>query len=141
IKIGELEGQHFSVQKALKGLYESMDKSEDPVNKLSFTNIDTSIDYELVSTDVKIQNLEKALSTEMFNNSAMNISELEILSNLQESVFANASYDMMKIGDIDGYEEAVKKYLQVGRHHRALGNTLHGTPVTSNQHQVSSFLV
>ncbi|CAG8833707.1 2713_t:CDS:1, partial [Gigaspora margarita] len=71
----------------------------------------------------------------MSNNSAMDTSELEILSNpwepnttctiLQESAFANASYDMIKIGDIDGYEKAVTKYLQVGQHQRALRNTLH----------------
>ncbi|CAG8825319.1 16547_t:CDS:1, partial [Gigaspora margarita] len=75
--------------------------------------MDTSVDYKSVSMDMKTQNLEKASSIEMFNNSAMDTSELEIF------------HDMMKIEDIDGYEEAVKKYLQVEQHHRALGNTLY----------------
>ncbi|CAG8683075.1 6261_t:CDS:2, partial [Gigaspora margarita] len=42
-----------------------------------------------------------------------------------ELAFANASHDMIKIGDIDRYEKAVKKYLQVGQYHRTLENTLH----------------
>ncbi|CAG8783061.1 40274_t:CDS:1, partial [Gigaspora margarita] len=61
--------------------YINRDKSEDPVNKPSSTNMDTSINYESVSMDTKTQNLEKASSIEISNNSAMNTSELEILSN------------------------------------------------------------
>ncbi|CAG8756641.1 12504_t:CDS:1, partial [Gigaspora margarita] len=43
--------------------------------------MDISIDYESVSMDVKTQNLEKASSIEMSNNSAMDTSELKILLN------------------------------------------------------------
>ncbi|CAG8729288.1 12047_t:CDS:2 [Gigaspora margarita] len=56
-------------------------------------------------------------------------SELEILSNpwkptithtiLQELAFTNASHGKMKIGNMDGYKEVVKKYLQVGQLHKA----------------------
>ncbi|CAG8818795.1 36538_t:CDS:2, partial [Gigaspora margarita] len=88
--------------------YINRDKSEDPVNKPSSTNIDTSIDYE-----------SEPNATHTFP---------------QELAFANVSHDMMKIGDIDGYEETVKKYLQVGHYYRIHRNTHHGTPVTSNQH-------
>ncbi|CAG8822212.1 41878_t:CDS:2, partial [Gigaspora margarita] len=38
-----------------------------------------------------------------------------------ELAFANVSHDTMKIRDIDGYKETVKKYLQVEHHHRIHG--------------------
>ncbi|CAG8809887.1 36684_t:CDS:2, partial [Gigaspora margarita] len=69
--------------------------------------------------------LKKVSSTEMSNKPIMDISELEILSNpweptithtiLQESAFTNVSHGKIKTGDIDGYKEVVKKYLQVGQ--------------------------
>ncbi|CAG8840096.1 15323_t:CDS:2, partial [Gigaspora margarita] len=35
---------------------------------------------------------------------------------------------------MDGYEELVKKYLQVEQPYKVHRNTTHSTPVTSNQH-------
>ncbi|CAG8719463.1 31990_t:CDS:2, partial [Gigaspora margarita] len=73
---------------SLDNLYINRNKSEDPVNKLSSTNMDTSVDYKSVSMDMKTQNLEEASSIKTSNK-------------LQKSAFANASHDMIKIGDID----------------------------------------
>ncbi|CAG8707229.1 18270_t:CDS:2 [Gigaspora margarita] len=103
---------------SLDNPYINRDKPEDPVNRPSSTNMNTSIDYESVSIDMKIQNLEPNI-THTFP---------------QELAFANIFHDMIKIGDINKYEKTVKKYLQVGHHHRIHGNTHYSTPVTSNQH-------
>ncbi|CAG8808051.1 29827_t:CDS:1, partial [Gigaspora margarita] len=51
-----------------------------------------------------------------------------------ESSYTNAPHGVTKIRDMDGYEELVKKYLQVGQPHKVHGNTSHSTPITSNQH-------
>ncbi|CAG8625798.1 3747_t:CDS:2 [Gigaspora margarita] len=96
--------------------YINRNKSEEPVNKLSSTDMDLSNDYEPVNTDMKTQNLKKGSSIEI------------------ETTFTNALHGEIKIRDMDGYEEPVKKYLQVGQPYKVHGNTLHSTPVTSNQH-------
>ncbi|CAG8805912.1 45943_t:CDS:2, partial [Gigaspora margarita] len=44
---------------------------------------------------------------------------------LEEPSFTNAPHGEIKIRDTDGYEELVKKYLQVGQLHKVYGNTLH----------------
>ncbi|CAG8791925.1 3409_t:CDS:2, partial [Gigaspora margarita] len=74
--------------------YINKDKSEELVNKLSSTNMNIFNDYEPVDTDIKIQNLKK------------------------EPSFTNAPHSEIKIRDTDGYEELVKKYLQVGQPHK-----------------------
>ncbi|CAG8763442.1 39899_t:CDS:2, partial [Gigaspora margarita] len=100
--------------------YINRDKSEEPVNKLSSIDMDISNDYEPVDTDMKTQNLKKGLFIEM--------------SNKPEPPFTNIPHGEIKIRDMNGYEELVKKYLQVGQPHKVHGNTLYSTPVTSNQH-------
>ncbi|CAG8614993.1 17959_t:CDS:2, partial [Gigaspora margarita] len=100
--------------------YINRNKSEKPVNKLFSTDMNISNDCEPVDTDIKAQNLKKVSSIEMFNK--------------PEPPFTNAPHGKIKIRDIDGYEELVKKYLQVGQPHKVHRNTLHSTPVTSNQH-------
>ncbi|CAG8575726.1 4181_t:CDS:1 [Gigaspora margarita] len=106
--------------------------------------MDISNDYEPVDTDMKTQNLKKASSIEMSNKPIMDTSELKILSNpwepttthtiLEKLPFTNAPHGEIKIRNTDGYEELVKKYLQVGQSHKVHGNTFHSTPITSNQH-------
>ncbi|CAG8794743.1 33340_t:CDS:1, partial [Gigaspora margarita] len=61
--------------------YINRDKSEEPVNKLSSTDMDISNDYEPVDTNMKTQNLKKVSSIEMSNKPVMDTSELEILLN------------------------------------------------------------
>ncbi|CAG8773281.1 37680_t:CDS:1, partial [Gigaspora margarita] len=88
--------------------------------------------------------LKKDSSIEMSNKPVMDTSELKILLNpwepttthtiLEEPPFTNTPHGEIKIRDTYGYEELVKKYLQVGQPHKVHGNTLHSTPVASNQH-------
>ncbi|CAG8727761.1 13589_t:CDS:2, partial [Gigaspora margarita] len=116
---------------------------ETPTLSLEF-NMDISNNYEPVDTDMKTQNLQKVSSIEMSNKPIMDTSELEILLNpwepttthtiLEEPPITNAPHSEIKIRDTDGYEELVKKYLQVGQPYKVHRNTLHSTPVTSNQH-------
>ncbi|CAG8696041.1 1041_t:CDS:2, partial [Gigaspora margarita] len=98
--------------------YTNRDKSEEPVNKLSSTDMNIFNDYEPIDTDMKTQNLKKVSSIEM--------------SNKPEPPFTNAPHGKIKIRDMDRYEELVKKYLQVGQPYKVHRNTLHSTPITSN---------
>ncbi|CAG8835368.1 38891_t:CDS:2, partial [Gigaspora margarita] len=81
-------------------------KLEEPVNKLPSTNMNSSDDYKSVNTDVKTQNLKKVSSIEISNKS-----------------ITNAPLGVMKIRDMDGYKEVVKKYLQIGQQYKVHGNT------------------
>ncbi|CAG8750279.1 45416_t:CDS:2, partial [Gigaspora margarita] len=94
--------------------YINRDKSEEPVNILSSTDMNIFNDYEPVDTDMKTQNLKK-----------------------EEPPFTNEPHSKIKIRDMDRYEELVKKYLQVGQPHKVHGNTLHSTPITSNNTKLS----
>ncbi|CAG8574729.1 38319_t:CDS:2 [Gigaspora margarita] len=97
--------------------------------------MDISNDYEPVDTDMKTQNSKKVLSIEMSNKPVMDTSELEILSNpwepttthtiLEEPSFTNTPHGEIKIRDTNGYEELVKKYLQIGQPYKVHGNILH----------------
>ncbi|CAG8810593.1 30152_t:CDS:2, partial [Gigaspora margarita] len=69
--------------------YINRDKSEEPVNKLSSTDMNISNDYEPVDTDTKTQNLKKVSSIEISNKPIMDTSELKILSNLWEPTTTN----------------------------------------------------
>ncbi|CAG8834790.1 42770_t:CDS:2, partial [Gigaspora margarita] len=101
--------------------YINRDKSKEPVNKLSSTNMNISNDYEPVDTDMKTQNSKKVLSIEMFNKPEPTTTH----TILEEPPFTNIPHGKIKIKDMNRYEELVKKYLQVGQPCKIHRNTLH----------------